>query len=157
LLPIVGPPRPRNETVRDCAHLVGLTAGQATTLTVPPERAYGLSDPGRVRRRPRRRFPEHATIRPGDLVRFIDARGRRRLVRILQADGETVVVDANHRWADQTLELEVRVVAVREPDASSNVPNAEPGGGASPAGKGGRPAGRHAAREENPWQDGGEG
>lgn len=145
------------------AALVGLGPGQATMLTVPPEKAYGLPDPGRVRRWPRRRFPEHAAIRPGEQVRFIDARGRRRLVRILEADGDMVLVDINHRWAGQTLELEVRVVAVREADPASNVATPEPGGEASPAGKRGPlpsgrgQAGRPKAREQNPWQDGGGG
>lgn len=104
------------------AALVGLTPGQATMLTIPPEQAYGLSDPARVRRWFRRRFPEHAALEPGKRVRFTDDRGRCRRVRILEVNAEVVVVDVNHRWAGQRLELEVKLVAIRDPDACPAAP-----------------------------------
>jgi peptidylprolyl isomerase len=104
------------------SELIGLTLGQATTVTVPPERAYGLRDLTRIRRWPRERFPKEARLRAGKLFRFTGARGRRRLVRILEVNTKEVVVDANHRWAGQTLELEVKLIAFVEPYASSNIP-----------------------------------
>jgi FKBP-type peptidyl-prolyl cis-trans isomerase 2 len=97
------------------AALLGLAPGEATTLTVPPERAYGLPDPARIRRWSRKRFPTEATLRAGKLVRLTPAPGRRRLVRILEVNGEMVVVDVNHPWAGQTLELEVKLVAFLPP------------------------------------------
>jgi peptidylprolyl isomerase len=119
--------------------LVGLTPGEGTTLTVPPERAYGPSDPSRIRRCSRRRFPEHATLQPGRLVQVKDNRGRRRLVRILQVSRKVVVVDANHRWAGQTLEMEVQLVAIQGPHAGSEV--------SDPARLQGRPGAGHPAPE----------
>ncbi len=95
--------------------LIGLAMGQATTLTVPPEQAYGLPDATRIHRWSRRRFPPEATLRVGKLIRFTDKRGRRRQVRILEANGKVVVVDANHRWAGQTLELEVTLLGFLDP------------------------------------------
>jgi FKBP-type peptidyl-prolyl cis-trans isomerase SlpA len=95
------------------AALVGLTPGQVTTVTVPPERAYGRPNPARVRRCSRRRFPGPAALEPGQLVRLADAKGRRRLVRILELRDKVVVVDCNHPWAGQVLQLEVRLVAIR--------------------------------------------
>jgi len=100
--------------------LVGLAPGTRTALTVPPEEAYGLSDPTRVHRWSRKRFPKHAKLRTGKLVRFMDDQGRRRLVRILQVSDKVVVVDANHRWAGQALELEVELIAIQGPDAGSD-------------------------------------
>jgi peptidylprolyl isomerase len=102
--------------------LVGLAPGQAATLTVPPERAYGLADPARVHRWSRRRFPTQARLRPGKLVRFSAGGGRRRVVRIVEVKGQVVVVDANHRWAGQTLELEVQLVAIHEPGPGPQAP-----------------------------------
>jgi peptidylprolyl isomerase len=101
--------------------LVGLAPGEGATLTVPPERAYGLADPTRIRRCSRQRFPEQATLQPGKWVRFTDGRGRRRLVRILQVSAKAVVVDANHPWAGQALQLEVELLAICGPDAGSEV------------------------------------
>jgi carbon storage regulator CsrA len=98
--------------------LIGLTAGQAATLTVPPEQAYGLPDPRRIHRWSRRRFPKEATLQVGKLLRFTDERGRRRQVRILEANSKMVVVDVNHPWAGQTLDLEVKLLDFLEPRLS---------------------------------------
>jgi peptidylprolyl isomerase len=97
------------------AELVGLTEGQVATLTVPPERAYGVHDPMRIRRWPRRRFPKEATLRAGELIWFTGEQGRRRQVRILEANSKVVMVDANHPWAGQTLELKVTLLGFLEP------------------------------------------
>jgi peptidylprolyl isomerase len=94
--------------------LIGLTAGQSVTLTVPPEQAYGLADPARIHRWSRRRFPEEATLQAGKFIRFTDKRGRRHRVRILEANSKMVVVDTNHRWAGQTLGLEVTLLGFLE-------------------------------------------
>jgi FKBP-type peptidyl-prolyl cis-trans isomerase 2 len=102
--------------------LVGLAPGESMRLAVPPERAYGLPAPGRVHRWSRRRFPEGATLTTGRLVRFTDDRGRRRLVRILEVGSKGVVVDANHPWAGQALEVEVELVGILGPDAPAAVP-----------------------------------
>ncbi len=91
--------------------LVGMAPGACKTITVPPEKAYGMPDPARVRRWSPSRFPEQARLEAGEQVRIADARGRRRLVRILQVESKTVLVDTNHRWAGQTLELQVELIA----------------------------------------------
>jgi carbon storage regulator CsrA len=97
------------------AALVGLSAGQLRRLTVAAEQAYGMPDPARIHRWSRQRFPTEATLRTGKLIRFTDEQGRRRRVRILEADSKVVVVDANHPWAGQTLELEVTLLGFLEP------------------------------------------
>ncbi len=94
--------------------LVGLTVGQLRTLTVPAEQAYGLPDPARVHRWSRQRFPKEATLQAGKLIRFRDGQGRHRRVRILEVNSKVVVVDANHPWAGQTLEVEVMLLGFVE-------------------------------------------
>jgi carbon storage regulator CsrA len=110
--------------------LVGLSAGELRTLTVAPEQAYGPPDPARIHRWSRRRFPKEATLRTGKLIRFTDEQGRRRRVRILEVDSKAVVVDANHPWAGQTLELEVTLIGFLEPvpdqEATTNPPRQQP-------------------------------
>lgn len=95
--------------------LVGMAMGQATTLTVPPELAYGLPDATRIHRWSRKRFPKEATLREGKYLRFTDERGRRRQVRILEVQSNRVVVDTNHRGAGQTVELKVILLSFLEP------------------------------------------
>jgi peptidylprolyl isomerase len=92
--------------------LVGMARGERKTLTVPPEQAYGVTDPARVQRWHRKRFPEQAELQVGRFVRVEASGGRSRIVRILEVEGEMVRVDANHRRAGQTLELEVELVTI---------------------------------------------
>jgi peptidylprolyl isomerase len=92
--------------------LVGLAPGEQTRLSVPAERAYGLPDPRRVRRLSRTRLPGDAAIAVGKRLRVTDSRGRRRLVRIVAVHERMVVVDANHPWAGQAVELEVELIAI---------------------------------------------
>ncbi len=106
------------------AALVGLSAGQLRMLTVPPELAYGLSDPARIHRWSRQRFPKEAMLQTGKLIHFTDEQGRHRRVRILEVDSKMVVVDANHPWAGQTLELEVTLLGFLEPPLGLEVSTA---------------------------------
>jgi FKBP-type peptidyl-prolyl cis-trans isomerase 2 len=96
--------------------LVGLTVGESRTFIVPARDAYGPFNPKLIRRMARWRFAEHEDLCVGQWVRVWDRQCRRRLVRILTIGEETVVVDANHRWADQSLELEVRVISIHDPE-----------------------------------------
>jgi len=100
--------------------LVGLAPGGHTSLTVPPEKAYGMPDPSRVYRLTRTRFPEHQALPVGKWIHILDRHGRRRLVRILEVSGQTVVVDTNHRKAGQALELEVELVGIQVPVTGSD-------------------------------------
>jgi len=107
--------------------LVGLSAGEGVTVTVPPERAYGQPDPTRVRRWSRGRFPEPAALRAGQSVPVTDGRGRRRLVRIVRVGRKAVLVDTNHRWAGQELKLRVQLINILGAGAAAESPNPERG------------------------------
>jgi peptidylprolyl isomerase len=95
--------------------LVGLTEGQVVTLDVPAERAYGLSDPERIRRVTRARFAADEEIVPGRRARVRLRRGRTRAVRILEVREDAVVVDLNHPRSGQSVRLEVELVAILDP------------------------------------------
>jgi peptidylprolyl isomerase len=99
--------------------LVGLIPGNSTTVLVPPESAYGLPDPARVRRWPRARFSQDDPLPIGKWVRVLTSRGRPRLVRILEVSDQIVLVDTNHRRAGQAVELEVELVGI---ERRSSVP-----------------------------------
>ena len=101
--------------------LVGLAAGTSTTVSVPAGRAYGPPDAARVHRWARTRFPKDQPLRIGQWVRPLNGQGQRRLVRILEVRRKTVVVDTNHRWAGQAMELEVELISIRAPGAGSEL------------------------------------
>jgi FKBP-type peptidyl-prolyl cis-trans isomerase 2 len=99
--------------------LVGLAIGERKILVVPALQAYGAYDPSRIRRLARTRFAEHQALAVGQWVRAWDRRRRRRLVRIVELRKNMVVVDTNHRWAGQSLELEVEVLSIDGPGTIS--------------------------------------
>jgi peptidylprolyl isomerase len=105
----VGVPHPRLPGLG--LALVGLTVGQSRTLVVPAREAWGPYDPARVYRLARTRFPPDKALYAGTWVRVCDS--RRRLVRVVEVRENTVIVDANRRWAGQSLELEVELIAIR--------------------------------------------
>jgi FKBP-type peptidyl-prolyl cis-trans isomerase SlyD len=94
--------------------------GGERTFIVPAQDAYGPFNPKLIRRIARWRFAGDKGLFVGQWVRVWDRQHRRRLVRIVTIGEETVVVDANHRWAGQSLELEVRVVAIHGPQVASS-------------------------------------
>ncbi len=104
--------------------LVGLSVGESRTFIVPAQDAYGPFNPRLIRRMARWRFAGHENLSVGQWMRVWDRQHRRRLVRIVEIGEITVVVDANHRWAGQSLELEVRVFAIRSPKVASSADDA---------------------------------
>jgi FKBP-type peptidyl-prolyl cis-trans isomerase 2 len=93
--------------------LVGLAPGTRTRVQVPPQQAYGLSESSRVHRWARERFPKDQPLPVGKWMKFENSQGRRRLVRILEVHDRMVVVDTNHRFAGQALDLEVELVGIQ--------------------------------------------
>lgn len=98
--------------------LLGLAPGGTTTVQVPAERAYGPPNSAQVHRLARTRFPRDQLLPVGKWVRIPDRQRRSRLVRIVEVRGPVVVVDSNHRWAGQAMELEVQLVAIQAPAGS---------------------------------------
>jgi peptidylprolyl isomerase len=101
--------------------LVGLVPGARTTVRVPSELAYGPSDPTRVHRWARTRFPNDLALPVGKWVRIASRQGRHRLVRIVEVRDRMVVVDTNHPWAGQALEMEVELIDIQAPHAGSGL------------------------------------
>lgn len=93
--------------------LVGLAPGASTTVAVPPERAYGQSDPSRVYRLARTRFAGDQPLVVGKWMRVAKSDGRHRKVRVVEVQATVVVVDTNHRWAGQAMELEVQLIGIQ--------------------------------------------
>jgi peptidylprolyl isomerase len=95
--------------------LVGLSAGEVTTVRVPAGQGHPPTDSARVRRWARARFPEGQPLVAGTWVPVSDAVGHRRLVRVVEAGARTIVVDLTSRWAGRALELEVQLVGILTP------------------------------------------
>jgi peptidylprolyl isomerase len=94
--------------------------GDALDVDIPPDKAFGMRDPNKVRMIPQRKFGDKADeIKAGDVVDIDDRRG---LVRFIGSG--RVQVDFNHRLAGKTLNYNVNILKIlqtNEEKASSLV------------------------------------
>lgn len=93
--------------------LSGLEAGTNIEVFVAPGDAYGERDPSAILVMPRTAFPDGEELSPGTMFRAFRPDGRPLIFSVVEADGEMVVVDANHPLAGQTLHVKVEVLSVR--------------------------------------------
>lgn len=93
-------------------HLSGLSEGDVTSVSVSPEKAYGVRDPEASVTVSRAAFqnPEQLTI--GARIQARDGDGRAFTAVIEHVEDETVTLDLNHPLAGQTLDFEVEVLNV---------------------------------------------
>jgi FKBP-type peptidyl-prolyl cis-trans isomerase SlyD len=94
--------------------LAGRRAGEAFTVTLPPEQAYGLPrDDGVQRISYKHLAGAKGPYKPGMMVRINTERGPRD-VRVVKVGLKTLDVDTNHPLAGRTVSFEVEVVEVRD-------------------------------------------
>jgi FKBP-type peptidyl-prolyl cis-trans isomerase SlyD len=92
--------------------LTGMREGDAKTVTVPPEKAYGETNPQAYQEVEKGQVPEKAR-KEGTLLTVSDGAGNRRQVRVHEIKDDKVVIDLNHPLAGKTLKLDVKVVDVQ--------------------------------------------
>ncbi|MEM3403599.1 MAG: FKBP-type peptidyl-prolyl cis-trans isomerase [Nitrososphaeria archaeon] len=83
-----------------------LSVGEKVTVEIPPERAFGVWDPSKVKIIPLRRFGEKANqIRNGDEVQVDNKIGYVKLI-----GSGRVHVDFNHKYSGKTIVYEVEII-----------------------------------------------
>jgi peptidylprolyl isomerase len=86
--------------------------GDNLNVDIPPDKAFGLRDPNKVRMIPQRKFGDKADeIKAGDVVDIDDRRG---FVRFIGSG--RVQVDFNHRLAGKTLSYNVNILKILKTD-----------------------------------------
>jgi len=94
--------------------LAGSTLGDKLSVTVPPEKGYGVSSGPGPQPVERGAFPEDAALAVGMQFFAETADGSPLALWIVDMDEDKVMVDANHPLADATLHFDIEVVAIRE-------------------------------------------
>jgi FKBP-type peptidyl-prolyl cis-trans isomerase SlyD len=93
--------------------LDGKQAGDSMTVEVAPEEAYGHKDDQLVQQVPRNLFSGPEQIQPGMQFQAQTQAGPR-VVTVVNIEGDTVTIDANHPLAGMPLTFDVTVVDVRD-------------------------------------------
>jgi FKBP-type peptidyl-prolyl cis-trans isomerase SlyD len=94
--------------------LAGLRVGDSKDVVVAPEDGYGQPDPQGIFGVPRAAFPAGVELQVGESFLGEDDMGGQVPVRVVEVREDTIVVDANHPLAGETLYFHVDVRDVRE-------------------------------------------
>lgn len=95
------------------SELEGKGTGDEFKVRINPEDGYGERSDEMIQDVPRTQFPPEADVKPG-LQFQAQGPGGDRIVTIVEVEGDTVKLDANHPLAGMHLSFEVKVVEVRE-------------------------------------------
>jgi peptidylprolyl isomerase len=87
--------------------IMGMSEGDTKTITIPPEEAYGHSNPGMVHEVPRAEIPDNIPLHEGAMLSASDGQGRQMQLTVVEANDETVKLDANHPLAGKALTFEL--------------------------------------------------
>lgn len=94
--------------------VIGLAQGEARTVRVAPEDAYGPRDERLVTKLDRALF-EDGDLEVGQHLDLEDEAGNVYHADVVSFDEQTVTVDLNHHLAGQTLTFDIRVEAIKRP------------------------------------------
>ncbi len=92
--------------------LEGKTSGASFSVTVPADEAYGERDDDLIEVVPRDRFDANLDLAVGMQFEARDE-NERRIVTIVEIEGDQVTLDANHPLAGAELHFDVTVKSVR--------------------------------------------
>ncbi|MCX4025594.1 FKBP-type peptidyl-prolyl cis-trans isomerase [Endozoicomonas sp. SM1973] len=92
--------------------IFGLQAGDYKELVLTPEYAFGMPNPNNIQRIARKSFASDMELSPGLVLSFADANKAELPGVVKSFDDKMVEIDFNHPLAGQTLNFEVKVIAV---------------------------------------------
>ena len=92
--------------------VIGMSPGESTVATIPPEEAYGPRHEERVTTLDRDELPLGARPEAGQHIRIQEAGGRGVIAKVIAVSDTSVTLDANHPLAGQDLTFEIRLVEI---------------------------------------------
>jgi peptidylprolyl isomerase len=94
------------------AHVEGMEPGTKSTVTIPPEAAYGPRRPEAVQTVARSSVPAGIDLDVGTQLQARTSDGGLLPITVVEVDEESVKVDANHPLAGQDLVFDVELVDI---------------------------------------------
>ena len=94
------------------AHVEGMETGAKSTVTIPPEAAYGPHRPEAIQTIDRAKVPASLELKVGSQLQARTADGGVMPITVVDVDDESVKVDANHPLAGRELVFDVELVEI---------------------------------------------
>lgn len=92
--------------------VLGMTAGDSQTVTIPKENAYGEYDEQKVINFPVDRIPPNVKPEVGMPIQLKSEDGQEVVVRITEVTEEHVILDGNAPLAGQDLTFDIELVSI---------------------------------------------
>ena len=92
--------------------IVGMVVGEASTVSVPAEEAYGPRDADAVQRVPRSAIPSDAPLAVGSRLMAETEDGEQLMLTVVALDDAMVTLDANHPLAGKELVFEIELIEI---------------------------------------------
>ncbi len=92
--------------------VLGMQVGQVNRVEIPPEDAYGQPREDLIVALPRTQMPEGPPPRVGQTLELHLQGGHVLQAQVVELTDETIVIDANHPLAGQTLVFEIELVKI---------------------------------------------
>ena len=94
------------------AHLIGMTQGAKSTVTIPCDQAYGAHRADAIQTLPRDKVPAGLDVEVGTQLQARTADGTMLPIRVVEVDAANIKVDANHPLAGKDLVFDVELVEI---------------------------------------------
>lgn len=90
----------------------GMNVGESKTVTLPPDQAYGDSNPDAIQSVPKTEFPDGFEFIEGGVVQGQYPNGQPFRATITEVRESEATVDFNHPMAGKTLNFEIELVSI---------------------------------------------
>lgn len=95
--------------------LFGMNAGEQRSVLMPPEAAFGHTNPNSIQVLPRQYFDASTTLTAGMMMTFNDVANSEIIGVIQQSTEHEVTVNFNHPLAGQALQFSIEIITINNP------------------------------------------
>lgn len=92
--------------------VAGMTVGEAQTVEIPADDAYGAHDPNGRQAFPRNQVPEDVPLDIGTRLQLSGPQGQPIMVTVAEVTETEVILDANHPLAGKDLTFTIELVEI---------------------------------------------